>query len=58
MARVRGGTRRGYLTGRRTRPTNAVTLEAAEAQVVRILGSLALYYLPRPNDVRKAITQR
>lgn len=32
--------------------------EAAEAQVVRILGSLALYYLPRPDDFRRAIARR
>ena len=31
---------------------------AAEAQVIRILGSLALYYLPGPNDYRRALTTR
>lgn len=37
------------------RSTNHAEREAATAQVVQILGSLALYYLPTPEDFRKAI---
>ncbi len=32
--------------------------EAADAQVIRILGSLALYYLPEPGEFRRALTER
>lgn len=32
--------------------------EAAMAQVIQILDSLALYYLPKPEDFRKAIAQK
>ncbi|MDF1488468.1 hypothetical protein [Tessaracoccus caeni] len=37
------------------RSTNDAERETATAQVVQILGSLALYYLPKPEDFRKAI---
>ena len=55
---ARGQGRRAAGAARLARSaTTEAERSAAEAQVVRILGSLALYYLPRPEDFRRAITE-